>query len=525
MNTSRPLLLILLVIFFSSSCRDEESPATLTAALSASECAGSTGNIFLTITTRGSWQVTTSDAWLLPDLNKGIGDAVVNVIVSVNRGTGERSAVITVKGDKSTETFTITQQAGVFSVTPEAIVFPEVAVPLTVTIASTRAWKIRNAVDAPWCHFSETSGVGNAVITLTPDPLVDKSISRGPVEIVVESGSATRRFSLKHEFPVSYHEDGAVVVYHQGTVTNPVKIAVLGDGFIRDDYKHGGAFDQAVNKMMDGFFNAEPFKTYKEYFTVYKVIAYSNERGATVEKDVTTGGKPPKQTRDTRFKSVLRGGGSAHVSGDDNEVIAWARKVPGINLDKSGIFLLVNIDVWSGVTTSWARGQFIARTCYDANFVGRMLHEGGGHGFGRLKDEYIDYATTIADSTKNAITERQANGWWQYAGNVDLTGSLTSVHWKHYFSITGYSRVNLFEGCCLYRLGAWRAESLSIMEKSSYIYFNAPSREAIVRRVFERAGETFLFDNFIARDVNVLPSTTASRGPLLPETLVPPVEL
>ncbi|MDR2414984.1 MAG: hypothetical protein LBD64_08385 [Odoribacteraceae bacterium] len=510
------------------SCSDEKGGDNLLSSLSASELPGSAGSLDLEITTSEKWTVTTSADWLQPGARTGTGDALVKITVSLNNLASERAATITVTAGRSTSRFTVKQGGFAFAVNPVAITFTGDATTATLVVEATREWKIRNAVDAPWCQFSQTEGAGDALITLTLAPLVDKSTPRGPVEIVLESGPVSKRLTLKHDFVIeeSYHPDGAVIVYRQGTVANPVKIAVLGDGFTREDYRVNGAFDQAIRAMMDGFFEVEPFKTYKEYFTVYKIVAYSNERGATVEKDVTSGGKPPKQTRDTRFKSVLRGGSSAHVSGDDDEVLAWARKAPGIDLTRSGVFLLVNIDVWAGVTTSWTDGKFIARTCYDANATGRMLHEGGGHGFGRLKDEYISHESAITDSIKNVINTRRANGWWQYAGNVDLTGSLEQVHWKHYFSFTGYDRVNLFEGNCLYRYGAWRPESLSIMEKSSYLYFNAPSREAIVRRVFERAGETFVFDDFLNRDVNNLPGpTTASRGMLAPEVLAPPVEL
>ncbi|MDR0765890.1 MAG: BACON domain-containing protein [Odoribacteraceae bacterium] len=514
-----------LILAFLLSCQDGKVENRLDASLSASELPGSAGSIDLVITTNGKWTVTTSTAWLRPDAGTGTGDAVVKIVVSANDVTGERTATVTVKGETTTNDLTVKQRGLVLDISPASITFPEDASPATLYITSTREWEIRNAGDAAWCSFSQTKGDGNALITLTPAPLTDRLTPRGPVDIVIGSGNASKRLSLKQEFSAGeIYSDGEIVIYRQGTVANPVKIAVLGDGFIREDYRHGGAFDQAIGKMMDGFFEVEPFKTYKEYFTVYKIVAYSNERGATVEKAFTSGSKAPKQTRDTRFKSVLTGGGSTYISGDNDEVLAWARKVPGIDLSKSGIFLLVNLDAWAGTATSWTDGKFIARGTYDTNVVGRMLHEGGGHGFGRLKDEYINYETTIADSVKNVINTRQANGWWQYAGNVDLTGSLERVHWNHYFTISGYDRVNLFEGNCLYRYGAWKPESTSIMERSSYLYFSAPSREAIVRRVFERAGEEFDFDDFLARDVNTLPANV-TRGVLAPEVLAEPVEL
>jgi hypothetical protein len=523
MKTFTYTLLLLLALL--SSCRREEEERVLAAALPAIEFSGAAGNVDLTITSNGRWTISVSDSWLLPGVSKGSGDAVVKCIVALNRSTSERSATITVTGERSVEQLVVKQRGATFTIAPASITFPEAASPQTVTVTSTGEWKIRNADDAPWCRFSQAGGSGDAVITLTPDPLVDRWQSRGPVEIVFESGGVTRRLSLKHDFALPpYHEEGAVIVYRQGTVANPVKMVVLGDGFIRADYEVGGAFDQVANKMIDGFFNEEPYKSYREYFTVYKVIAYSNERGATIEKDITTGQKQPRQERDTRFKSVLAGGGSTSIDGDHDEVFTWARKVPGIDLDKSGVFLLVNLDAWAGVTHSWTSGRFIARGGIDYNVVGRMLHEGGGHGFGRLKDEYINHEDTITREEKDNIITRRAGDWWRYAGNVDLSGSRERAHWNYYYTIPGYEHVGWYEGCCLYRHGAWRPEYLSIMEKSSYPYFNAPSREAIVRRVFERAGESFDFTTFLSKDINTPPSPT-SRALLPREVLTEPVEL
>jgi hypothetical protein len=57
----------------------------------------------------------------------------------------------------------------------------------------------------------------------------------------------------------------------------------------------------------------------------------------------------------------------------------------------------------------------------------------------------------------------------------------------------------MFEGACLYEYGVWRPEVMSCMDDNRY-YYNAPSREAIVRRIMRASGKTFNMENFIAND-------------------------
>ena len=69
----------------------------------------------------------------------------------------------------------------------------------------------------------------------------------------------------------------------------------------------------------------------------------------------------------------------------------------------------------------------------------------------------------------------------------------------------------MFEGAYYYDSGVWRSEAISCMDDNRP-YYNAPSREAIVRRIMRASGETFRMEDFIKNDkVRKDPVTKASN--------------
>ena len=74
------------------------------------------------------------------------------------------------------------------------------------------------------------------------------------------------------------------------------------------------------------------------------------------------------------------------------------------------------------------------------------------------------------------------------------------VPWAHLIFDERYSNdVDIFEGGCMYSRGVFRSEQNSCM--NNYIpYFNTISREAIVKRIMEYAGESYSFEEFVKND-------------------------
>ena len=301
----------------------------------------------------------------------------------------------------------------------------------------------------------------------------------------------------------------------------PVHLIFTGDGFIEEDYNDGGAFDQALETAVNAFFSLEPYASYKDYFRVSAVAAYSQERGATVKSNMT-GCKA--QTRNTVFSSTLDGGNSTGIGCNYDRVFSYALKVPGVTdaeLDNTTVFVLINLDVYAGTCMMMATGRSVSMCPTGSSFGKVVTHEGGGHGFGRLLDEYRYYNESLPVDNQNLINSWRASDPY-FGYNISLTGDRELVHWKHYFDMAGYEAVGMYEGAYLYNMGAWRPEYISCMEDNRP-YYNAPSREAIVRRIMKASGSTFDFDDFLAKDARALSSgaAMAAQAPAVPYDFVP----
>lgn len=301
----------------------------------------------------------------------------------------------------------------------------------------------------------------------------------------------------------------------------PVHLIFTGDGFIEEDYQEGGAFDQALETAVNAFFGLEPYASYKDYFRVSAVAAYSQERGATVMSNMT-GCKA--QTKNTKFSSTLDGGNSTGIACDYDRVFSYARKVDGVteaDLDNTTVFVIINLNVYAGTCMMMATGRSVSMCPTGSSFGKVVTHEGGGHGFGRLLDEYRYHNMSLPVDEQNYVNScRESDPYFGY--NISLTGDRELVHWKYYFDMAGYEAVGMYEGACLYDMGAWRPEYISCMVDNRP-YYNAPSREAIVRRIMKASGSTFDFDDFLAKDARALSSGAimAAQAPAVPYDFVP----
>lgn len=329
------------------------------------------------------------------------------------------------------------------------------------------------------------------------------------------------------------YADRQVIEWQHETAgaSRPVHLVFTGDGYIAEDYIEGGAFDRDVKRAIDAIFGVEPYATYRDYFRISAVTAYSQERGTTVLEDMKHLG-PSAQQRNTVFQTRLDGGGTTGVTGNYNRVFSYALEVPGINeaeLANTVVFVLINVDAYAGTCQVWSKGRAVAYCPMGTMdnggqpaFESIIVHEGAGHGFGRLVDEYRYYDELVDDLERQQFALFQAEDPW-YGWNVSFTDERNSVHWKHYFTTPGYDAVGLYEGALLFMRGVWRPEQISCMEDNRP-YFNAPSREAIVRRICRIAGMDFNFDLFVSKDrIKSDPTGRVAniRGWCAPETFIP----
>ena len=346
-----------------------------------------------------------------------------------------------------------------------------------------------------------------------------KVVAKDAFEATSESEVRSFRTNESGAYP-----DGQITLIQAESAGAPkaIPLVFLGDGFIAEDYAYGGAFDNAVETAVEAFFSLEPFKTYRNYFRISTVATYSQERGATVLNAMSN---QPVQSHNTAFNATLEGGSSTGTSCDYEKVLSTAAKVDGVaaQLRNTTVILLINIDAYAGTCLMYSDGRSVSMCPMGkSSFTNVVMHEAGGHGFGRLLDEYRYYNESLPSDRRSSITYwRSQDAYYGY--NISLTGDRDAVHWKQYFTMTGYDAVDLYEGGCLYYKDVWRPEKISCMEDNRP-YYNAPSREAIVRRIYRASGKTFSMSEFVANDkVKTDPSTRADFSPVGFVPLAPPI--
>ena len=144
---------------------------------------------------------------------------------------------------------------------------------------------------------------------------------------------------------------------------------------------------------------------------------------------------------------------------------------------------------------------------------GVLQHEAGGHGFGKLGDEYIyhnsfiDFCSCTCCGHVDALNYYFSLGWFE---NLSLTGKMHEVPWSHLIFDDRYSDiVDIFEGGYMHNRGVFRSEQNSCMN-NDIPYYSTISRESIVKRIKAYAGEEYSFEEFVANDSREAGATSRS---------------
>ena len=189
-------------------------------------------------------------------------------------------------------------------------------------------------------------------------------------------------------------------------------------------------------------------------------------------------------------------------------------------MDKIGdvlVIMIPNTADYGGICYWWDNGFSIAycpksNYGYPLDWRGVVQHEAGGHGFGKLGDEYI-YHNAFIDACDCTCCGHYFNHDGDIFMNLSMTGKMSEVPWSHLIFHEKYSQiVDIFEGGYMHNRGVYRSEQNSCMN-NDIPYYSTISREYIVRRIKKIAGETFSFEDFVANDVlEAGPSTKAFDG-------------
>ncbi len=350
-----------------------------------------------------------------------------------------------------------------------------------------------------WCEVSPASGNKKTEVTLTIKRMAKNADSRdGKVVFRLKDKDYTHECSVS-QYGYEYGEDEWITLQKATKGNNGgINIVLLGDGFNAKDIASGKYLND-IKQEVEYFFGIEPYKTYRDYFNVYTAIPLSTESGVGTMNTI----------RYNRFNTTFTGG--VGLKADYEEVFDYALGAPTVNkgnLNQTLIIMVPNSTDYGGICQMWEDGSAIA-FCpqstygYPLDTRGVIQHEAGGHGFGKLGDEYI-YHNAFIDfcgcSCCGHVLEFNAAkslGWYD---NLELTGKMHSVGWSHLIFDDRYSDiVDIYEGGYMHNRGVFRSEPNSCMN-NDIPYYSTISRESIVKRIKAYAGETYSFEDFVKND-------------------------
>lgn len=292
-------------------------------------------------------------------------------------------------------------------------------------------------------------------------------------------------FITKYYTSTDYSRDGEVVTLQTATKGKGIDLVFMGDGYVDKQMMVDGKYEQDMRASMEYFFDVEPYKSFRDRFNVYAVKVIS----------------PNEEQQE---------GCQWRINYNDDICLEYAAKVDGIDLDKVTIVNVTNSPnpvFVSGYTSMYGSGASIAHI-EQGGPSNIIVHEAGGHGFGKLLDEYIyggfednHCPPENLESFKEWIrTDYHNKGW---GVNIDTTDDPEKVIWSHFLKDDRYiNEVGIWQGAWYWPVDLWRSSENSVMN-SDYSHFNAPSREAIYKWIMqwsEGDGWEYDYEKFVEYD-------------------------
>ena len=410
---------------------------------------------------------------------------------------------ITSKDIPSTTNIVVGSKPGkdnVFSVTPTSFDIDSNEQDITMTVTANMDYSLDSQPE--WISKkSENSGTytftvsTNTTTSARSGEIIFKNVNNSLLTVTVKQGIQAYTSS-------DYSQDGKVTKLLSATVGNGIDVVFVGDAFADKDQE---LFNKYVELGTEAFFTEEPFKSTKNRFNIYRIGSVSKNGVVTQE-----GG-------DTKFSAEF-GQGTTYIEGDNNLVNSFVRaSLPSVDLTKTIIFVIINKATYAGTCHMYSNNQAI---CYvplcsnETEYAQTLRHEGCGHGFGKLADEYF-YTSNgrIPEEEISQLRQWQSFAYGFYE-NVDLTNDPNTVLWSKFISDSRYSgNVGVFEGGYTYPYGVYRPTEYSIMRYNTG-GFNAPSREAIYKKIMMFSeGDAWAYDyeTFVEFDAPVRSAAAATR--------------
>ena len=335
-----------------------------------------------------------------------------------------------------------------------------------------------------------------------------------------------------------------VTVLQEAKEGNGTDIIIMGDGFDKTHFGTDGDYDDLMEEAYNNFFSVEPYASLKGYFNVYYINAVSEEDHDAIPQDNGAIQGDAVTIFNTQFVS-----GTTSIKGNNSMVLEYAKQAIRTKGGKNGaavtdesvisrraqtalMMVQVNVKCHAGTCSlSWSSeydygyGYSVAYTALNTSNYGRRwttIHEAGGHGFGKLADEYGgNYITSFSTDKWKELNEihscgvnRNVNEYWNSSvetgcgdlswiettnENVYWSALLNTYEYKNELEVSGKGEgLGIYRGANTYDNLYCRPTKNSVMRSqfdTNGNFFNAISRWAIWYRVMKLTG-TKSYKNF-----------------------------
>lgn len=534
-----PTIWLLIVL---SACSSEEkiTPTLNIQTPEAEWVIGAEANsqLIIKFTSTLPWQAHCNEKWIvLSSLEGETGENSLRILANGSNDTGEeRIAILTL------ESGNLTREINIRQLTDPLLRAKQTNYTVSnkgedINIQYTTNLKSGDLVvafkDSPnWIIVKDKSNsrvLQEGVVTLTISPNEERKERKGQfwLQWIDEKNSneilaTSELISVTQEaanvgISTDYSQNKKVFQLQQHSQGLGIPLIFMGDGFLDKEIENG-YYRQVMEKGMENFFTEEPVKSLRDYFDIWyvNVVSANNAFGDNYS---------------TAFNCWLEGNGSTLIEGNHERVMEYAMNVPTLKenpnlFNEATCIVILNTEEYAGTcyfgfnngiqTINLAIGYCPMIYGMEDDMFRRVLcHECIGHGFSKLLDEYsYQEMGKIPTSEISETQKMQELGW---AANVDFTNDRNSVLWSKFLKDSRYQgkdnydeTLGIYEGACTYWSGAYRPTNESMM-RSNMHGFNAPSREAIYKRVMSTAyGKEweYNYEEFVAFDQAHLPMPT-----------------
>lgn len=362
------------------------------------------------------------------------------------------------------------------------------------------AWEVSEC--PTWVTVSPTSGTYKEEMTVTVKPMSSAGEREGRIAFRLKGKDYTIYSTVRQYNSSDYREDQSFVLQQASAgAAHEIPLFVVGEGYTAGEIV-SGQYMSDMREQMEHLFSCEPYKTYRNYFTVSTAIACSPEHGLDGR---------------TRFGSGIDTYNWVFYT-DERRVWeyaeAYGQGLGGSSHNRALVMMLMNTNQTPNTVKLDDDGYALAMLgkstdVYPFDQRQLVLRDVGGRAFGHLATEAVNHFTFLKACTCpgcrgwEEYQRGRALGWYE---NVSLSGKMNEAPWSHLIFNPKYSaQVDMYEGGYNHARGTYRSENMSIMGNVPIPYFNTISRQSIVKRILQDSGEGYTFDKFVSKDKMEIP--------------------